>query len=73
MGATCSAGGDFGEMVATRRGSGATPRMAPRQPRERTGVVLACACPSLVPVLNLLAPMIATAAVTHLYQGRRAA
>jgi len=69
-----AAGRDFGEMVAYRRGDREARRRWLRASRtERTGIGLACACLFLVPLLNLLAPVIGAAAVTHLYHRPRQA
>jgi hypothetical protein len=67
-----AAGQDFGEMVAARRGDRSHQRLWLRATRaDRTGIGVVCACLFLVPILNLLAPVIGAAAVTHLYHRRR--
>jgi CysZ protein len=68
------AGRDFGEMVSYRHGDRETRRRWLYDTRSaRTLIGIACACLFLVPFLNLLAPIIGVAAVTHLYHrgGRR--
>jgi len=61
-------GRDFGEMVAWRRGDAQARLLWMHATRfDRTAIGVACACLFLVPVLNLLAPVIGAAAVTHLY------
>jgi uncharacterized protein involved in cysteine biosynthesis len=67
-----AAGRDFGEMVAYPRGDAEARRRWLRATRAtRTGIGVACACLFLVPFLNLLAPVIGAAAVTHLYHRTR--
>ena len=61
-------GRDFGEMVAYRRGDAQARLLWLHATRfDRTVIGVACACLFLVPLLNLLAPVIGAAAVTHLY------
>jgi len=68
-----AAGRDLGEMVAFRRGDRDARRRWLYDSRwDRSGIGVACACLFLVPLLNLLAPVIGAAAVTHLYHRRSA-
>lgn len=61
-------GRDFGEMVSYRHGDRETRRRWLYESRSgRTGIGIACAALFLVPFLNLLAPILGVAAVTHLY------
>jgi CysZ protein len=63
-----AAGRDFGEMVSYRHGDRETRRRWLYETRSgRTGIGIACAALFLVPFLNLLAPILGVAAVTHLY------
>jgi uncharacterized protein involved in cysteine biosynthesis len=63
-----AAGRDFGEMVSYRHGDReARRRWLYKSKSGRTLIGIACACLFLVPFLNLLAPILGVAAVTHLY------
>lgn len=66
-------GSDLGEMVVARHGDRSARRAwlrATRGQRASTGLVVAALF--LVPVANLLAPVLGAAAMTHLYHRRRA-
>ncbi|CAM3032265.1 Cysteine biosynthesis protein [Sphingomonas antarctica] len=66
-----AAGRDFGEMVSARHGDTSSRHLWLKASRgARTGIGLVCGCLFLVPVLNLLAPILGAAAVTHLYHRR---
>ena len=63
-----AAGRDFGEMVSYRHGDREARRRWLHESRSgRTLIGIACACLFLVPFLNLIAPILGVAAVTHLY------
>ncbi|USI73809.1 EI24 domain-containing protein [Sphingomonas morindae] len=65
-------GTDLGEMVALRHVRGPALRPALQASRgARTALGVAAAALFLVPFVNLLVPIVAAAAATHLYHGRR--